>query len=167
MPGSISRANIVDGSAFPRSSRVNSAMSVFLFLLGRFRGGFESIESTGPVLVEERAQTSHLFDVGAIEPTIAGASFTHEIRLSQHAQMLGDRRTRDVVKVRSDVGGGHFARPDKAQNLATLGIGDCFERGVHGSSVSECLRKKQLKLERIFRSCLGSSYARSSTGRGR
>ena len=67
-------------------------MVIFLFSLGRFRGGFESIEAPGPVLVEEGAKSCHFIDVGAVEAARTGAAFTHQIRLSQYSQMLGDRR---------------------------------------------------------------------------
>src|ERR1700722_1092398 len=141
---------MVDGSALTSTSRVSSAMVIFLFSLGRFRGGFESIEAPGPVLVEEGAKSCHFIDVGAVEAARTGAAFTYQIRLSQYSQMLGDRRTRDVVEVLRNVSGGQFRRPDQSKYLSTLRIGDGFQGNVHRTSVSERLRKMQLNYGRIF-----------------
>jgi hypothetical protein len=75
--------------------------SVLLVVFGgRGLGGlFESLESPGPVLIQESSYSCHLVAIGSIEATGPITTFDHQFCLTKDPEVLRDRRTGDLVEV--------------------------------------------------------------------
>ena len=97
----------------------------------------QAIEAAGPELVEEPAQLGHPGVVGPVEVPGAVAPVEDELRLTQDAQVLGDRRPGHVLEPGGDHGGGELVGPDDPEDLAAAGLGQGLEGGVHGCIVSQ------------------------------
>src|SRR5207247_6424908 len=116
--------------AISRSRETFSAVLSMLLPLLSLRFAFERLEPVAPELVEERLQLDEPFGTRAVQAPGAVASLAHEPRLLQHAQMLGDRRPRQV-EVRRDRARGQLFVRDETKNRAPVRRGDRFQGGLH------------------------------------
>src|SRR5215218_2362852 len=99
LSGSTRNSHTVSGLASiatSRSSETFSAVLSMLLPLLSFCLAFEGLETRAPELVEERLQLDEPLGTRAVQAPGAVASLAHEPRLLQHAQMLGNRRPRQV-----------------------------------------------------------------------
>jgi hypothetical protein len=66
----------------------------------------------------------------AVEAIPSGTSPAQEPGVAENAQMLRDRRPRDVRKSSGDLDDGKLPRADEPQDLAPMRLGDGFEGEV-------------------------------------
>src|SRR5436309_1061463 len=141
-------SHTVSGLAAIATSRSSIAFSAVLSMLSpllSFCLAFERLQPVSPEVVEERPQLDDPLRAGPVQAPGAVASLAHEPRLLQHAQMLGDRRPRQL-EVRRDLAGGQLRLRDEPQDRAAVRRGDRFQSSLHdGAYLSRCLRKLQLK----------------------
>src|ERR1051325_9975184 len=119
-------SHTVSGLAAIVTSRSRDTFSVVLSMLSpllSLRLAFERLQPIAPELVQERLQLREPFGSGSVQAPGAVASLAHEPRLLQHAQVLGDRRTRQR-EVRRDLARGQLLIRDESQNRAPVRRGD-------------------------------------------
>src|SRR4051812_39187521 len=105
-----------------RSSETCSAVLSMLLPLLSFGFALERVEALTPELVEERPQLDEAFRPRAIQAPGSVASLAHEPRLLQDAQMLGDRRPREL-EMRRDLARGQLAVRDELHDRAPVRLG--------------------------------------------
>jgi hypothetical protein len=93
----------------------------------------QPLEPSGPVVVQELAELLHLVALGPVQPARAVSAFGHEPGLLEDAEVLRDRRPRDLAEVIGDLGRRTLARPDEPEDLAPSGFCECLERRIHVS----------------------------------
>src|SRR2546429_4596985 len=162
LSGSTKNSQTVSGlaaSEIVRSIEVVSVVASMLLQLLLLRFAFECFEPHVPELLEEVLELGEPFGTYPVQAPRAVPSLTHEPRLLQDVQVLGDRRPRDV-EVRRDLAGAQLVVTDERENLTAPGRGDCFQRSLHRSYLSRSLRKKQLTHLRRYGSRSGSAHRR-------
>src|ERR1700691_832367 len=135
---------MVAGLASTTTSRISSAMTGSFLSFGRFGQVLQAPQAFRPVLVEEPTEPVHLEVVGPVEAAGAVSSFDDQLALTQDAKVLRDGRSGDVAEPGGDLGGRQLLGPHPPEDLPPPGLGQCLERGVHGSYISTYLRKCQL-----------------------
>ena len=98
------------------------------------------MQTSGPVLIEILAESDHLGLVGPIEPARPVAALDDQFGLPQNAEVLGDGRPGDIVEPGRYLGRRKLVTPHQPEDLPPSGLGESFEGGVHGISVSRYLR---------------------------
>src|SRR5436190_11519237 len=119
--GSVKKSNTVSGRAPIRISRSTTpdadgstaTIAPPLLPLGCRP---EARQGIVPELLDELAQLRQTLGPHAVEPPGPLAPLDDQLRLTQHAQVLGDRRARDV-EVRRDLAGGQLVVTDEAKDL--------------------------------------------------
>src|SRR5512132_2486863 len=106
LSGSVKKPNTVSGLASIRISftigSVPTASVISPSPLFSFRLAAEGLEPLVPELPKELAQAIETLRPGPVETPRAFAPLGQEARFSQHAQVLRDRRPRDVAELRRD-----------------------------------------------------------------
>src|SRR4051794_1216997 len=127
-----------------RCTEVVSAVVSMHLPFFAFRFAFECFELVAPQLVKELPQGDEPLRSRSVEPPSAVASLAHESRLLEDGQVLRDRRPGDV-EVRRDLTGSNLTVTDESEDGSASGGGNGLESGVHRQSVTDYLRKSQLK----------------------
>src|ERR1041385_7309776 len=117
--------------AISRSSETFSAVLSMALPLLSFGFAFERLEPLAPELVEKGLQLDETLGPRAVEAPGAVASLAHEPRLLQDAQVLGDRRPRQVEMLR-DRAGRELVVGDEPQDRAAVRRGHGFARVLPG-----------------------------------
>src|SRR3954469_9971089 len=140
--GSTRKPHTVSGLAAIAISRSITTCSAVLAMLAPFflfRLALQRLQPLVPELLEEGLQLDEPLRTRAVEAPGAVASLAHEPRLLQHAQMLRDRRSRQV-EVRRDLTGRQLRIGNESENRPPVRCGDGFQRSLHGGYLSSCLR---------------------------
>jgi len=87
-------------------------------------GGFESTQALGPENLEVGPELGDRLRARAIEALRAVPPLGDQPRLLQDAQVLGDRRSRDV-EAAGDVADRELLARDEAKDLAAAGLPKC------------------------------------------
>ncbi len=103
---------------------------------GRFGHGLQSLQTSGPVVVEKLAESTHLGLIGAVEPASPVTALDHQFGLPQNAEVLGDGRPGDIVEPGRDLGRRKLVTPYLSEDLAPPGLGEGFEGRIHNTNVS-------------------------------
>ena len=119
---------------------------LLLVSLGGLGRVAQPFEPGGPVVVEEVAELAHLVLARLVETPGAVASLAHEARRLEHAEVLRDRRPRDVAEVIGDRRRRQLVGPHQPQDLPASGLGQGLEGRVHTPYIRDRLRKCQLNL---------------------
>src|SRR6195256_2040098 len=102
LSASVRKGQIVSGVASITISRMSSAISAAFLLLGGLGHVAQPFEAARPVVVEEIAELVHLVLARLIQTPRAVPSLAHQSRLLEHAEVLRDRRARDLAEVIGD-----------------------------------------------------------------
>ena len=137
---------MVAGLASIRTSRVSSAICVSFLSFGRFGQVLQTLQTGGPVLVEELAEAVHLGVIGPVEATGSVPPFDDQLRFSEHTEVLGDGRPGDVAELGGNLGRRELFGPHQLEDLSAAGLDQSPEGGVHGWYISLCLRKSKLTI---------------------
>ena len=121
--GSVRKGKIVVGLASMTTSRVSSAIGGSFLSFGRFGQVLQTLQTAGPVLVEELAKTVHLSVIGPIEATGSVAPFDDQLGLTEDTEVLGDGRPGDIVESGGDLGGRELLGPHQFEDLPPPGFG--------------------------------------------
>src|SRR4029079_4343124 len=134
--GSVRRRKTVSGAAAMVMVRSMTSVSTLTFPsllpLGLLRGHLQRVQGGVPVGFEDRAQLSERLGKRLVQAPSAVTSLTHESRLSQHAQVLRDRRTGHVEAL-GDLAGAALLRPHQAEDLPAPGLRDRPQLRVHAA----------------------------------
>src|SRR5436190_4640541 len=130
--GSTSSFHTVSGRAAIVSSRSTVNVSVALSILPLLSFGIvlQRVEPLAPESVEERLQVGEPLRARTVEASRAVPTLVHETRLLQNAEVLRDRRPRDV-ELRGDLPRGELPLADELEDPAAAGLGDCTQCSFH------------------------------------
>ena len=111
------------------------------FHLGR---GLEPRQTVGPEALEEAAQLLEAFGAQTIQAPRPIAPNRHQLGLLEHAQVLRDRRCREV-KVGRDLARRQLVRlAEELEDAAPIGLGDGLKSSFHAQRLSRDLTKSKL-----------------------
>src|SRR4051812_3227855 len=102
LSASVRNGQIVSGVASITISRMSSAISGSFVSLGGLGRVAQPFETGRPVVIEKVAQLAHLVLARLVQAPGAVPPLIHEARLLEHAEVLRDRRARDVAEVVGD-----------------------------------------------------------------
>jgi hypothetical protein len=120
---------------------MSSAICISFLSFGRFGQVLQTLETVGPVFVEELADAVHLGMIGPVETTGSVPALDDQLGLSEDAEVLGDGGSGDVVESGGNLGGREFLGPHQFDDLPSAGFGQGPECGVHANYISDGLRK--------------------------
>lgn len=101
--------------------------------------GSQRVEAVVPELVQVLAKRCEGLRASSVQATRAVPPLVEEPCLAQHAQVLGDRRSRHLAEVAGNRAGGQLSCMHETQDLATAGIGDGLDRALHDAERNELL----------------------------
>lgn len=88
-------------------------------------------EAIGPEGIEPSSQLDRRLGSSSVQPPGAVTTLNQEPGGTQNAEMLRDRRPRDI-EAGSDLPGWELAIPHERQDLPPSRLGQCVENQVHG-----------------------------------
>lgn len=126
-----------------RPSRSSSATPCF-----SFRRHAEGPDFASPKLVEERSELIEPLGPNRVEAASSIASFGDQSRVSQHAKMLGDRRSR-CSEVLRDFTGCPFLGANELEDGYSIWLGQCSK---HRGTCRTCAHSPHCRQATLLRS---------------